>query len=61
MEVKRYLAIFPEDCAVQGVIYDPSRDIGLQLIAVISRLLPLELRPVLQLPSLLLYTLLSFG
>jgi hypothetical protein len=49
MEVKRFLTIFREDCAVLGVIFDPAFDIGLHLITVISRLLPLELRPVLQL------------
>ena len=61
MEVKRFLTIFREDCAVLGVIFDPALDIGLHLTAVISRLLPLELRPVLQLLSLLLYPQLSFG
>jgi hypothetical protein len=46
MEVKRFLTIFREDCAVLVVIFDPAVDIGLHLIPVISRLLPIELRPV---------------
>ena len=46
MEAKRFLTIFREDCAVLGVIFDSAFDIGLHLIAVISRLLPIELSPV---------------
>ena len=55
MEAKRFLTIFLEDCAVLGVDFDPALGFGLHLIAISSRFLPRELRPVLQLLPFVYY------